>query len=54
MVDEHNFAITNGITAVPTVLLDGMFPIPGAQEVATYERMVERMIARKTAATPEG
>ena len=54
VVDEHNFAITNGITAVPTVLLDGMFPIPGAQEVATYERMVERMIARKTAATPEG
>ena len=46
VIDEHNTAITNGITAVPTVVMNGMFPIPGAQEVETYERMVERMISR--------
>ena len=49
VIDEHNDAINNGITAVPTVLVDGMLPIPGAQEFATYERMIERMIARRAA-----
>ena len=49
VIDEHNGAIENGITAVPTVLIDGMLPIPGAQEYATYERMIERMLARRTA-----
>ena len=47
VIAEHNFAIHNGITAVPTVVLDGLFPIPGAQEFETYERMVERMLSRK-------
>lgn len=47
VITEHNDAISHGITAVPTVVLDGLFPIPGAQDVATYERMVERMISRR-------
>lgn len=47
VVDEHNEAIGNGITAVPTVVLGGLFPIPGAQEIETYERMVERLISRQ-------
>lgn len=47
VIDEHNDAVGNGITAVPTVVLGGLFPIPGAQEVETYERMVERMISRQ-------
>ena len=49
VIDEHNDAINNGITAVPTVLVDGMLPIPGAQEFSVYERMIERMIARRAA-----
>lgn len=47
VIDEHNEAIGNGVTAVPTVMLGGMFPIPGAQEFETYERMIEKLIARR-------
>jgi len=47
VIDEHNNAINNGITAVPTVMIDNLLPIPGAQDFATYERMIERMLARR-------
>ena len=47
VIEQHNEAISNGITAVPTVVLDGLFPIPGAQETVSYERMIERLLARK-------
>jgi predicted DsbA family dithiol-disulfide isomerase len=43
---EHNSAIQRGINAVPSVVLNELFPIPGAQDVETYERMVERVIER--------
>jgi len=44
---EHNEAIGRGVTGAPTVLfLDGAFPIPGAQDVETYERFVNRIIER--------
>lgn len=43
---EHNSAIQRGISAVPSVVLNELFPIPGAQDVETYERMVERVIER--------
>lgn len=47
IIEEHNDAISRGITAVPTVVLGGAFPVPGAQDVETYERLVERMISRQ-------
>jgi len=53
VIAEHNHAISNGITAVPTIVLDGLFPIPGAQDTATYERMIERIISRKATPTEE-
>ena len=46
VIDEHNSAIQNGISAVPTIMI-GEFPIPGAQELETYERLIERYIERR-------
>ena len=43
---DHNDAIGRGVTAVPTVVLAGAFPVPGAQDVETYERFVSRVIER--------
>lgn len=43
---EHNDAISRGVSAVPTVMLGGAFPVPGAQDVETYQRLVERVIER--------
>lgn len=43
---EHNDAIGRGVTAVPTVMLGEAFPVPGAQDVETYERLVSRVIER--------
>jgi len=44
--EEHNEAIQRGVTAVPTVVLNELFPVPGAQDVETYERLVARVIER--------
>lgn len=44
---EHNDAISRGVSAVPTMMLGGAFPVPGAQDVETYQRLVERVIERK-------
>ncbi|MCH9804348.1 DsbA family protein [bacterium] len=43
---DHNDATGRGVTAVPTVVLAGAFPVPGAQDVETYERFVSRVIER--------
>ena len=47
VIEEHNDAIGRGITAVPTVVLSEVFPVPGAQDVETYERLIERLISRQ-------
>ena len=46
VVDEHNEAINQGITAVPTVLINEVLPVPGAQETETYINWIERIIER--------
>ncbi|MEM9521159.1 MAG: DsbA family protein [Actinomycetota bacterium] len=46
-IDEHNEAIENGITAAPTVVLDGALPVPGAQDFVAYERWIERLLERR-------
>ena len=48
VIDEHNAAIEHGVTAVPTVIIGDGFPVPGAQEVETYERLVERIVENRT------
>lgn len=47
VIEEHNDAISQGITAVPTVLIDGVLPVPGAQDVDDYERWIERLRQRR-------
>lgn len=47
VIDEHNQALQNQVNAVPTVLLEGVFAVPGAQPVETYRRLVERIEANK-------
>lgn len=46
-IDEHNEAIENGITAAPTVVLDGVLPVPGAQDFTAYERWIDRLLDRR-------
>ncbi len=45
VIDDHNAAIEDGITAVPTVVINGLMPVPGAQEVDAYQRWIERIAA---------
>jgi len=49
VIAEHNEAIAQGITAVPTMVLDEVLPVQGAQEVETISRWIERLIERRTA-----
>ncbi len=49
VIDDHNAAIENGITGVPTISFNDMFPIPGAQDVDTYDHWISRIIDRRSA-----
>lgn len=50
VIDEHNEAINQGITAVPTVLINQVLPVPGAQESESYIAWIERLLERQAAA----
>ena len=47
VIDEHNEAINQGIMSVPTVLINHVLPVPGAQETETYINWISRLIERK-------
>ena len=47
VIDEHNSAMNQGITGVPTVVFEGSFGVPGAQPVETYVQLIERVQAKK-------
>ncbi|MBT5139289.1 MAG: hypothetical protein HOH36_01265 [Acidimicrobiaceae bacterium] len=47
VIDEHNSAIENGVTAVPTIVLDNALPIPGAQELESYEIWINKLLAKR-------
>ncbi len=49
VIAEHEEANEHGITAVPTVVIGGAVAIPGAQEVDTYLRLVDRVAELRTA-----
>ena len=44
---EHESAVNNGITAVPTVLLGDVLAVPGAQDVEVYERLITKITERR-------
>ncbi len=46
VIDEHNEAISQGITAVPTVVINEVLPVPGAQESESYIAWIERLLER--------
>lgn len=45
VIDEHNGAMANNVTGIPTVLFEGQFPVPGAQPLRTYIDIVEKIEA---------
>ncbi len=47
VLDEHNEAVEQGITAVPTVVIEGVLPVQGVQEVDLYEHWIRRIIERR-------
>ena len=47
VIDEHNEAINQGIMSVPTVLINHVLPVPGAQETETYINWISRLLERK-------
>ena len=48
VIDDHNEAIGQGITAVPTMVLDEVLPVQGAQEVDTIAHWISRLIQRRS------
>lgn len=47
VLGENALAHQLGITAVPTVVVNGTMAIPGAQEVDSYQTWIENIIARQ-------
>ena len=45
---DHAAAMDHMVTAVPTVLVNDVLPIPGAQELDVYLNVVERIAAKTT------
>jgi len=45
VVDDHNEAMSLGITGVPTVIVDGKWKLTGAQPREIYRRVVEMRLA---------
>lgn len=50
VIVEHNAALQLQVNAVPTVVLDGGFAIPGAQPAEAYIRLVERIEEKRSGA----
>ena len=47
-IDEHNEAIEAGITAAPTVVLGDVLPVPGAQDFASYDVWISKLLTRRS------
>ena len=47
VIDEHNSAIQSGVTAVPTIVLDDVLPVQGAQDLESYVRWIDRLLSRR-------
>ena len=50
VIVEHNAALQLQVNAVPTVVLDGGFAIPGAQPTEAYIRLIERIEDKRSSA----
>jgi len=45
VVEDHNEALSLGITGAPTVVVDDILPIPGAQDLDFYRNVVKKRLA---------
>jgi predicted DsbA family dithiol-disulfide isomerase len=48
VVEQLATAASNGITAVPTFVLDGRWAIPGAQDIDVFTRALARLLDRRS------
>lgn len=46
-IDDHNGAVDHGVTGVPTILIDEVLPIQGAQDFDSYEHWIQRLLDRR-------
>ena len=51
---EIAHGVAQGVSAVPTFVIDGEFAIPGAQDPDVFVRALERMLARRAEAAAVG
>ncbi|MDG1368391.1 MAG: DsbA family protein, partial [Acidimicrobiales bacterium] len=49
VIDDHNASIEHGVTGVPTILLDEILPVQGAQDLDVYVQYIQRLIDRRHA-----
>jgi predicted DsbA family dithiol-disulfide isomerase len=49
-MDHLTYANDNGITAVPTYVIDGRWAVPGAQDTEVFVNVLRRMAATSPAA----
>ena len=49
VIDDHNAAIEHGVSGVPTILLDDVLPIQGAQDYDAYVHWIQRLLDRRSA-----
>ena len=47
VMQDLALAASNGITAVPTFVINGQWAIPGAQDLDVFERVFERLLAKE-------
>ena len=45
VIRDHDDAVRLGINAVPTIVVDDRVSIPGAQDTATYIRVLEQLLS---------
>ncbi len=50
---DHREALELGIGAVPTVVVDGKLPLPGAQSKEVYVSIAEKVLAQKAGPPPD-
>ncbi len=50
VMEDLATAAANGITAVPTYVINGQWAVPGAQDVDVFERIFERLLAKEAEA----
>lgn len=46
VVADHREALERGVSAVPTIVVDGELQVPGAQDLSFYRRLLDKKLGR--------